>query len=111
VKVFFQMFEVVLLALLLLPIDLADQVPKMNPHSESIMDLDEVNSSSSIYPNMLNPFGQDDPDNGTDEEGMNTTICSDFSAGDLTTICRFWLQGVVLFIVGLFGIIGNSVSH
>jgi len=48
--------------------------------------------------------------NGTGNEEMNTTICSNFTASNLTSICRFWLQGVVLFIVGLFGIIGNSVS-
>jgi hypothetical protein len=56
------------------------------------------------------PFASNNYDNANDDN-LNTTICSDLSGGDLTTFCRFWVQGVLLFVVGLFGVVGNSVSY
>jgi len=93
--------------LLLLTIAQADQLEEKTSLS-SKDSLSENNNTMSG--GILDfPVGEND----TEDENLNmTTICSDFSGGgDFTTICQFWLQGVILFVVGLFGICGNSVSR
>jgi hypothetical protein len=96
-----------IVAVCLIPISCAEKFPPpMAPNNQSDPEVFFAGTD-------VSPFGDDDyPDvgNGT-EEGLNTTICSDFSGGgDITTICQFWLQGVMLFVVGILGIGGNSVS-
>lgn len=109
---FFQMIQAAFLAVLLIQINHADQFqrtlafPKIPPDSNN---LTKDNPDAIYVVDDMIPFEGNEYDNPESEMegGMNTTICSDLSGGDL---CRLWLQGVLLFVVGLFGIVGNSVS-
>lgn len=108
------MFQTTSLAVFLLQINHAEQSQETFHVSRMAQD---SNNLTNAYPDTVNAAifvtdemtSFDNPDNGMDGS-MNTTICSNLTGGDLTSICRFWLQGVILFVVGLFGIVGNSVS-
>ena len=43
---------------------------------------------------------------GDEEESLCSNLSNDFLSGQ----CRFWIQGILLAVVGSVGIIGNSVS-
>eukprot|EP00095_Tigriopus_kingsejongensis_P002978 maker-scaffold267_size230776-snap-gene-1.27 protein:Tk02978 transcript:maker-scaffold267_size230776-snap-gene-1.27-mRNA-1 annotation:"fmrfamide receptor-like isoform x1" len=42
--------------------------------------------------------------------GSNESFCSNMSTDKVSEYCRFWIQGILLCVVGIIGIIGNTVS-
>ncbi len=41
----------------------------------------------------------------------NNSLCKFLEPDDVAKNCAFWVQGVLLAIVGAAGVIGNGVSH
>ena len=57
-----------------------------------------------------NNNGDNDDDEGEDfDDETNSTLCSNLSSNDFSNGCQFWMQGVLLCVVGFGGVIGNSV--
>lgn len=40
----------------------------------------------------------------------SSTLCSNLAQDAITEGCRFWIQGILICVVGIFGIVGNMVS-
>jgi hypothetical protein len=53
--------------------------------------------------------GDEEEEEDFDDE-TNSTLCSNLSSNDLSNGCQFWMQGVLLCVVGFGGVIGNSVT-
>jgi hypothetical protein len=79
--------------------------------------IDDENSTSmdaSMDENWFADIAVANNNNGEDEEEdfddeTNSTLCSNLSSNDFSNRCQFWMQGVLLCIVGFGGVLGNSV--
>ena len=81
---------------------------------------DDFSSDASIDDSWLSDISNDDVTNDHDvtndndeadfDEETNSTLCSNLLSNDFSNGCQFWMQGVLLCVVGFGGVIGNSVS-
>ena len=75
---------------------------------------DDFSSEASIDDSWLSDLSNDDVTNNNDvadfEEETNSTLCSNLLSNDFSNGCQFWMQGVLLCVVGFGGVVGNSVS-
>ena len=74
----------------------------------------DFSSDASIDDSWSGDISNDKISDGEEEadfdEEANSTLCSNLSSNDFSNGCQFWMQGVLLCVVGLGGVLGNSVS-